>query len=189
MDERDVTGGWDYAAKLTPKVRIGRGCFLERADSFIRLRSERDPGLVIGDRVRVYTWTSFNVEPSGWVEVGDDSVLVGAVFMCAQHIRVGRRVIISYNVTLADSDFHPMDPAQRKLDTIATSPGGDLSNRPAIVARPVEIDDDAWIGIGAIILKGVRIGRGARVEAGAVVTRSVPDGASVSGNPATVVER
>lgn len=106
--------------------------------------------------------------------------------MCADHIRVGRRAIISYNVTIADSDFHPIDPAQRKRDTIATAPGGDLSTRPLLVARPIDIGDDAWIGIGAIILKGVRIGRGARVQPGAVVTRSVPDGAVVAGNPARI---
>jgi 2,3,4,5-tetrahydropyridine-2,6-dicarboxylate N-succinyltransferase len=54
-------------------------------------------------------------------------------------------------------------------------------------AAPVVIEDDAWIGIGAIVLKGVRIGAGARVGAGAVVARDVPAGASVEGNPARVV--
>ena len=188
MDERTITGAWDYATTLGPRVRVGQGCFLERCGSFERVRSKRDPAVVIGDRVRVYTWTTFNVEPSGYVEIGDESVLVGGVFMCAAHIHVGRRVIISYNVTIADSDFHPIDPALRKLDTIATAPGGDLASRPPLVTSPVRIDDDAWIGIGAIILKGVHIGRGARVEAGAVVTRSVPDGTIVTGNPARVVE-
>ena len=46
------------------------------------------------------------------------------------------------------------------------------------------IEDDVWIGIGAIVLKGTRIGRGARVGAGAVVTRDVAAGATVAGNPA-----
>jgi acetyltransferase-like isoleucine patch superfamily enzyme len=122
------------------------------------------------------------------LEVGDDSVLVGAVFMCAESIHIGRRVIISYNVTIADSDFHPHDPELRKQDAMANAPAGDRSRRPAVVARPVVIEDDAWIGIGAIILKGVRVGRGARVGAGAVVTRDVPAGASVVGNPARLVE-
>ena len=53
----------------------------------------------------VYTWTEFNVEPQGQISVGDDCVLVGAIFMCAERIRVGRRVVISYHVTIADSDF------------------------------------------------------------------------------------
>jgi acetyltransferase-like isoleucine patch superfamily enzyme len=104
--------------------------------------------------------------------------------MCAERIIVGLRVIISYHVTIADCDFHPLDPAARRRDALANARGGDASLRPPLVSRPVVIEDDAWIGIGAIVLKGVRIGRGARVAAGAVVTRDVPDGATVAGNPA-----
>jgi len=186
-DLRALTGRWDYAT-LPANVRIGADCHLERRDSFERFRSERDPGLVLGDRVHVYTWTSFNVENGGAIEVGDDSVLVGAVFMCAESIRIGRSVVVSYNVTIADSDFHPHDPEQRLLDSIANAPHGDRSTRPALVSRPVVIDDDVWIGIGAIVLKGVHIGRGARIGAGAVVTRDVPAGATLVGNPARIVE-
>ena len=183
-----LTGSWDYA--LLPKnVRLGEGCFLEREESFKRFRSTREPGLVLGDRVKVYTWTTFNVEPTGVLEVGDDSTLVGAVFMCAENIRIGRRVIVSYNVTIADSDFHPRDPELRKLDAIANAPEGDRSRRPTVVSRPVVIEDDVWIGIGAIVLKGVQIGKGARIGAGAVVTSNVPAGAVVIGNPARRVER
>lgn len=183
----DITGGWDYGA-LPENVVVGRDCWFERRDSFGSFRSRQHPGLVIGERVRVYTWATFNVEPSGFLEVGDDSVLVGPVFMCAERITVGRRTVISYNVTIADSDFHPSDPEQRKLDAIANSPYGDRSQRPPFQSRPVVIEDDVWIGIGAIVLKGVRIGRGARVGPGAVVTSHVAPGACVAGNPARIVD-
>jgi acetyltransferase-like isoleucine patch superfamily enzyme len=118
--------------------------------------------------------------------VGDDSVLVGAVFMCQERITVGRAVVVSYGVTIADSDFHPRDPELRRRDAEASAPGGDPAQRPAIEAQPVEIGDGAWIGIGAIILKGVRIGPGARVGAGAVVARDVPAGGVAEGNPARI---
>jgi len=179
----DITGRWNYA-ELPPNVQLGEACWLERKQSFARFRSSRRPGLILGERVRVYTWTTFNVEPTGLVEVGDNSTLVGAVFMCAEHIQIGRRVIISYNVTIADSDFHPLDPEQRKQDAIASAPGGDRSQRPALVTRPVIIEDDVRIGIGVIILKGVRIGTGACIGAGSVVVSDVPAGAIVAGNPA-----
>jgi len=178
-----ITGGWDYAS-LPPGVRVGKDCYFERKETFGRYRSQRDPGLVIGERVRVYTWATFNVEPTGLIEIGDDAILVGPVFMCAEHIRVGRRVILSYNVTIADSDFHPRDPEERKRDAIANAPMGDRKDRPALVTRPVTIEDDVWIGIGAIVLKGVTIGKGARIGAGAVITRDVPAGATLIGNPA-----
>jgi acetyltransferase-like isoleucine patch superfamily enzyme len=182
-DCKTLTGGWDYAA-LPKNIRVGTDCYLERKESFKRFRSTREPGLIIGDRVKVYTWTEFNIEPAGAVEVGDDSILVGVVFMCAEKVSIGKRVVVSYNVTIADSDFHPRDPELRKLDALANAPGGDKSQRPAVIARPVVIEDDVWIGIGAIILKGVHIGRGARIGAGAVVTKDVPAGATIIGNPA-----
>ena len=89
MDFAEITGEWPYE-NLPANIRIGQDCFLERRDSFGRFRSQRSPGLVLGNRVRVYTWTTFNIEPTGLLEVGDDSVLVGAIFMCAEHILVGR---------------------------------------------------------------------------------------------------
>ena len=52
---------------------------------------------------------------------------------------------------------------------------------------PVAIEDDVWIGPNATILKGVRLGTGAFIEAGAVVTRDVPARCRVIGNPAQIV--
>jgi NDP-sugar pyrophosphorylase family protein len=186
FDVRTVTGEWDYAT-LPDSVRVGRGCWIERPQSFERFRSTRSPGVVLGEDVAVHGWTVFNVEPDGLVTVGDGSVLVGAVFMCQEEIEVGREVVISYQVTIADSDFHPRDPEARRRDAVASAPQGDPAGRPAVESRPVRIGDGAWIGIGAIVLKGVQVGAGARIGAGAVVARDVPAGATVEGNPARVV--
>ena len=183
MDLRETTGDWDYRT-LPANVALGERCFIERKASFERFRSIRDPGLSLGSGVIVHTWTEFNVEPQGSISVGDDCLLVGPIFMCAERISIGQRVVISYHVTIADSDFHPRTRAARREDALANVPGGELRLRPRVESRPVIIEDDVWIGIGAIVLKGVRIGRGARIGAGAVVTRDVPDGAAVSGNPA-----
>ena len=183
------TGGWDHA-DLPANVRVGRDCFIERREAFVRFFSTRDPGLVLGDRVRVYTWTSFSVDPDGVVEIGDDCVLVGAHIMCAERVTLGRGVLVSYNVTIADSDFHPLDPELRKRDAIANAPlrlqSGVAPDRPSFPSRPVVIDDEAQIGIGAYVLKGVHVGARARIGPGAVVTRDVPAGASVVGNPARI---
>ena len=187
MDMREITGQWDYGT-LPDNVRLGRECFLERKASFERYRSTQPVGLALGNNVCVYTWTEFTIDPTGTVEVGSGSVLVGAVFMCAERITLGERVVVSYHVTISDSDFHPLDPAARRLDAIANAPGGDRSQRPQVESKPVVIEDDVWIGIGAMILKGVRIGRGARILAGAVVTRDVPPLVTVGGNPARILD-
>jgi acetyltransferase-like isoleucine patch superfamily enzyme len=182
---RDLSFG--QAPPMPANVRLGEGSYLERhRQTFERFFSRREPGLDLGRGVRVYTWTSFSVEPDGVVEVGDGAILVGAAFMCAERISVGARVVLSYGTTVTDCDFHPHDPAERRADAIANAPHGDRSLRPRLVARPTVIEDDAWVGIGAMILKGVTVGTGARVEPGAVVTADVPAGATASGNPARV---
>jgi acetyltransferase-like isoleucine patch superfamily enzyme len=186
MNISEINGTWDYAT-LPENVKIGEGCRIERSGSFSRFRSRQDPGLIVGKHVRAHTWTAFNVEPDGVLEIGDDCVLVGALFMCAQRITVGQRVLISYNVSIADSDFHPRDPELRRLDAMALCPEGDATRRPPVTSRPVVIEDDVVIGIGAIILKGTHIGRGARIGAGAVITSRIPPGAYVVGNPGRIV--
>ena len=53
----------------------------------------------------------------------------------------------------------------------------------------IRIEDDAWIGAGAIILNGITIGKGAVVGAGSIVTKDVPAGAVVAGNPAKEIRK
>lgn len=183
----DLDGTWDLTT-LPDNVRLGRDCWFESRKTFLRFRSVQDPGLVVGDRTRAYTWTRFSIEPPGTLVVGADCVLVGAMFMGAGRITVGDRVVISYGVTIADCDFHPHDPVRRRADAEAHAPEGDEAARQEFEPEPVVIGDDVRIGIGALVLKGVTIGDGARVGAGAVVTHDVPAGARVEGNPATRVE-
>jgi len=185
-DPSELIGNWNYSS-LANNISIGTNCWLERRSSFARFRSELNPGLVLGERVKAFTWATFNVEPTGYLEIGDDSVLVGPVFMCAERICIGKRVVISYHVTIADADFHPIDPEERIKDAIASSPNGDRNNRPPFLSSPILIGNDVSIGIGALILKGVHIGDGAVIEPGSVVTRDVPAGGRVLGNPARLV--
>jgi acetyltransferase-like isoleucine patch superfamily enzyme len=178
-----ANGDWDYT-RLCCGARLGRDVWIERPECFERCRSTREPAIVLGDGVRVFGWTVFNLEPAGQVVVGARSTLVGAVLMVAERVEIGSDVVISYGVTIADCDFHPTDPDERRRDAEAGAPFADSGLRAPLLTRPVTIGDGAWIGIGAIVLKGVSIGAGARVGAGAVVTRDVAAGASVVGNPA-----
>ena len=173
---------------LPEGVQAAEDVALERHEhTFKRFFSRRRPGLVLGPRVAVYTWTAFSIEPDGLVEVGADCVLVGAQFMCGERITLGERVRVSYNCVIADSDFHPHDTALRHLDTIAISPEGDPTQRPPLETSPVVVGDDVQVGMGSMVLKGVTIGAGAIIEPGSVVTRDVPAGAHVGGSPARAV--
>ena len=109
--------------------------------------------------------------------------------MAEERIEIGSYCLISWNVGIADSDFHPLEPAQRLIDARALAPF--LENRPArppLRTAPVVIADNVWIGMNATILKGVTIGENSVVAAGSVVSKSVPPNTVVAGNPAVVVK-
>src|SRR5207248_10050585 len=93
------------------------------------------------------------------------------------------------NVGIADSEFHPLEPAQRLIEAQAVAPFyKDRPPRPKRETRSVKISDNVWIGMNAIVLKGVTIGENSVVAAGAVVTKSVPANCIVAGYPAVVVK-
>jgi acetyltransferase-like isoleucine patch superfamily enzyme len=61
--------------------------------------------------------------------------------------------------------------------------------RPVLKTAPVKIADNVWIGMNAVILKGVTIGENSVVAAGSVVTKTVEPNTVVAGNPAVVVKQ
>jgi acetyltransferase-like isoleucine patch superfamily enzyme len=154
--------------------------------AFKRFRSRLDPALSIGSNATM-DGVHFALGEEGQVEIGDYCYFTNAVLLCEQRLLIGSYVVIGWNTTIADTDFHPIAPAERIADALACSPLGKGRPRPMIARRPVIIEDDVWIGPNATILKGVRIGTGAWVEAGTLVTRDVPPRARVLGNPAQVI--
>ena len=125
-----------------------------------------------------------------FAEVADD-VFIEAPFHCSYgiNIRLGSRVYLNAGCTILDSGSVRIG-ADSMLGPGVHIYCAEHHKDPALrakgieIALPVEIGDEVWIGGGAIILGGVTIGKGALVGAGAVVTKDVPPGATVVGNPA-----
>jgi acetyltransferase-like isoleucine patch superfamily enzyme len=178
---------WFHAA-IPGNIVAGENTRIDSSACFRFYRAKGPIGLRTG--VNVTLWrTSLAPEENAIIEIGDDTWIANASLACSLRIRIGRRVFIAGGVTIADSDFHPLTPAARLEDTVAISPVGDRSRRPPIDIRPVEIEDEVWIGHNATILKGLRISAGAVICPGAVVTADVPAGCTVSGNPARIVDQ
>ena len=125
--------------------------------------------------------------PAGRVVIGDRCYIGASHLVCHSGIEVGDDVIISWGVTVVDHDSHALYWPQRQHDVTDWARG--VKNWAHVTIAPVSVGDKVWIGFGASILKGVRIGEGAVVGAHAVVTRDVPPFSVVAGNPARVVRR
>ncbi len=101
-------------------------------------------------------------------------IVIGA----AGSIRIGAGCLISANITLADTDFHAINPANRRYNR----------NPDEIAVRPIVIEDNVFIGADVVVLKGVTIGKNSVIGAGSVVTNDVPRNTIAAGNPARVIK-
>jgi acetyltransferase-like isoleucine patch superfamily enzyme len=184
-EQPSITTGWTHGV-LPANVRLGANSLLTADYAFKRFLSQVNPGLVIGANCTL-DGVHFAIGREGRVSIGDYCFFTNAVLLCELELCIGNYVVIGWNATIADTDFHPLAPAERVADAIACSPLGKGRSRPPIARERVTIGDDVWIGPNATILKGVTIGAGAFIEAGSLVTRDVPPGARVLGNPAQII--
>lgn len=185
--DRRVEGDW-WPQPVPATVHFGAGYYCETAQIFRHMKTKQPHAVRIGDHVSCYAGCSFAIGVNGSCAIGDFTLLNGALIMAEERIEIGSHCLVSWNVGIADSDFHPLEPAQRLVDSRALAPFyQDRPERPKLVTAPVIIGDNVWIGMNAVILKGVTIGENSVVAAGAVVTKTVPPNVVVAGNPAQIV--
>ena len=124
---------------------------------------------------------------------GGDSVWMQPPFFCdyGANIELGERVFFNFNCVVLDvcpvriGGFTLFGPAVQIYT--AMHPFNAERRRQQEFGKPVEIGSVVWVGGGAIILPGVRIGSRAVIGAGSVVTRDVPEGVFAAGNPCRVI--
>jgi len=160
--------GWRIHGK--PIIQKHRQSEIKFGDRINLRSSVRSNPLRPNHPVILCTWQANAV-----LEIGDDFGMTGGSIVAAEKITIGNRVVVGANTTLMDTDFHPLDPKLRH------------SLPKAAVTAPIIIEDDVFIGMNCLILKGVRIGQGAVISAASVVTRDVPPGSIAAGNPAKVI--
>jgi acetyltransferase-like isoleucine patch superfamily enzyme len=171
---------------IPANVLLGENAAIFGKDSFRRFFGRLDPAVRIGSHSTADE-VQFAVGRNGTIEIGEHCYLADVILLCELHLTIGNYVMIGWHVTIADSDFHPIAPAERIVDAVACSPLHQGLARPPVPCKAVAIEDDVWIGPKAAVMKGVRIGAGSIVEPGAVVTRDIPPRSRVAGNPAHVV--
>jgi acetyltransferase-like isoleucine patch superfamily enzyme len=157
-------------------VRLGRGSYLDEG-----VYVHACPGGVeIGERTMVMHGAVLHVYnfrdlPHAGIRIGSDGLIGEYTVIRGQGgVTIGDRVYTS-----------PMTQIMA-VDHVFDDPGRPFTEQ-GITARGIRIEDDVWLGASAVVTDGVRIGRGAVVAAGAVVTRDVPPHVVVAGVPARIV--
>lgn len=152
----------DFAGDTSGRLRIGKGVVINSG-------LEANP---VGGICSVFCFKG----PDALIELDDYAGISNAMIAAYRHVYIGRHVNLGAGCKIMDTDFHPMDPDERRRNV-------------NIPFEPVRIEEDAFIGTEAIILKGVTIGAASVVAAGAVVSKSIPPGEIWGGNPARFIKK
>ena len=134
------------------------------------LRMDENSELVVG-KFSVFYGGDIICFKNSKLEIGSGFFNSNVKIRCTESIKIGEDVAISHNVTIMDSDAH------------------ELINEEYEKTKPVNIGNHVWISSGAMILKGVKIGDGAIIAAGAIVTHDVPSNCIAAGVPAKIIKQ
>jgi acetyltransferase-like isoleucine patch superfamily enzyme len=188
-DLRRLEHDW-YAGGIPGNVHLGEEVYIDTAYGFAPFHSERDPALTIGNASGAYDRTTFIVGPRGRINVGAYTVLNGAYFVCNGNIDVGDHCLLAWGAVLTDTwpanaASLPISLRREVMRAVASEPTRRL---PVFVEpRPIVLEANVWVGFDAVVLPGVRLGRGSVVGCKTIVAEDVPPYAVVVGSPGRIV--
>jgi len=163
---RAIVADW-YPGTVPDNVRIHPTAYVGSSHSFLRCRSERAIAVDVGPGASLCDGTTLDVGPHGVVRLGAYALVNGARIFCDTEVEIGDYALVSWDVVVMDA---------YRVPTLR-------DDRP----RPIRLGRNCWIGFGACVLPGARIGDGSIVAARSVVVADVPDYVVVAGNPARLV--
>ena len=165
---------WAWRRALTPAGRRWRTDGFVFFGRHLELEVSRRGRLEFGPFVWIGDGTKIRCH-EGLVEIGAKTVIGQECTISAyQHVRIGEQCVIADRAMFIDFD-HGVVEVERPI------------RKQGIYKRDVEVGSNVWIGYGACILRGVRVGDNSVIGTNAVVTRDVPANAVVAGSPAQIL--
>jgi galactoside O-acetyltransferase len=164
-------------------VEIGNGTRLNSAT--LSAREPNGCSLVIGSQSNIEGALVMEQKAARIVIGSRTHIGGGTVVAAASQIEIGDDVLVAFDAVIVDHNSHSLKFRERRNDVRDWIEG--KKDWSAVASAPVKISNKAWIGMRAIVLKGVTIGEGAVVAAGSIVTSDVPPWTIVGGNPARVI--
>jgi len=162
-----------YKLLLGSRLELGKGVITNH-----KLKISGPGRVVISDEANLWAFCEPNnlqtFSSDAEIRIGKKTRLNGATIQSRQLISIGDDCLLG-STQLLDNDFHHIDPSRRR-------------DKSEIPTRPIYIADNVWLAGQSAVLKGVTIGRGSVVGFRSVVTKDVPEGVVVAGNPAIVVK-
>jgi len=179
---------WSFHVKL--KFRLLRIEYGKKCEFFGNMILKKIPGsyIRIGDhcQFRSAVWSNYiglnhpciiaTLSSNAKVVIGDYCGFSGTVIAAQEYIEIGDGTMCGANVTITDTDWHPINFLDRR-------------NGKKAASAPIIIGSNVWLGLNVIVLKGVRIGDNAVIGSGSIVTSDIPPNVIAAGWPAKVIKK
>lgn len=186
-----------YKAVLKNKnIKVAKSAILLKSCTFRFDGKLKNNNVVIGENSMIASDFVFETD-SGEVYIGSNTFInAGTSLISRNKIIIGNYVTIAWGCTIYDHNSHSLNYLERRED-ISRQVSAHLKkkhftenkNWETVSDKEIVIEDDVWIGFDCVILKGVKIGRGAVIGARSVVRKDVESWTVVAGNPAIVIKK
>jgi acetyltransferase-like isoleucine patch superfamily enzyme len=177
-----------YERGLPGNVVLADNVYIDTSYGFDGFRSKKIAALIMEEGSGSYDRSSFMVGEEGKVRVGKFTILNGTNIICKKSITIGSHCMISWNTVITDSWSPQQSTAYERASMLKLAGNDALRSYPFFDRdAPVVMEDNCWVGFGAVILPGVRLGRGCIVGCKSIITDDVPPYAIVSGCPPRII--
>lgn len=130
--------------------------------------------LIIGRNVLIGPGVSIIVNDNSKLTIADNTYIAAdSKIYCSKEIFIGKNSVLSWGLTIIDSDFHQIV----------------FNKQKKMMVKKIQIGDHVWIGANVNVLKGVNIGDGSIIAAGTIMCKSCQKNMLVAGNPGRIIKR
>jgi acetyltransferase-like isoleucine patch superfamily enzyme len=185
---RYLDGDW-YSHGIPSNICMADNVYIDTSYGFAAFHSKQEEGMFIDEASGCYDRSSFVVSEHGKIQVGKFCILNGTSLICNENISIGNHCMLAWGSVITDtwltSEASLIDRqiALKKASQNILRPFPVMNN-----SKPVVLEDNCWVGFGAVIMPGVTLGRGCIVGCKTIVTEDVPPYAIVAGSDAKIVK-
>lgn len=178
-----------YPLGLPPNLQVASTVFIDSSYGFAGFQSVRPDAMFIDEGSGCYDRSSVLTSDNGKISIGKFTILNGTTLICKNEIIIGDHCMLAWGSVITDwwlnAEKLSIESRRALLKKALQDP---LRPHPFVgEAKPVVLENNCWVGFDAVVLSGVRLGKGCVVGCKTVVDKDVPPYAVVAGSPAQIV--
>jgi maltose O-acetyltransferase len=187
-ENKQIEGDW-FNHGIPANSSIHDSVYIDTSYCFSAFHSTKKVGLKAGKGSGLYDHSSIITGKDGLITIGSYTIINGSILVCHDQITIGDFVMISWGAVVTDTWITGYSCSDRTKKQALMDASMDDRRMVPFVGKPapVVIEDNVWVGFNAVIMPGVRLGRGCIVGSKTVVVGDIPPYAIVVGNPSRIV--